>query len=187
MILVASADSDFAGVVCEQVSRELNMPCQPVPVEALEQAAVAAKVIVSDQALPMQPVPVIVVKNKPLRLRDLLKEIAGRLQQNADEPRPIGAGCELLVQQKMVKHPASGKAADITEKEAGLLACLQEAGRKGLDRDALLKAVWGMESGINTHTLETHIYRLRGKLRDISGDALSIEAVDGIYKLGWQP
>ena len=41
-----------------------------------------------------------------------------------------------------------------------------------------LKEVWGIEAALDTHTLETHIYRLRGKCKELAGDEL-VEAVEG--------
>ncbi len=71
---------------------------------------------------------------------------------------------------------------DLTDKEAGLLQRLAEAGNKGVAKDQLLKDVWGIEALLDTHTLETHIYRLRGKFKELAGDEM-IEAVDGGYVL----
>ena len=52
----------------------------------------------------------------------------------------------------------------LTEKESVLLACLCFAGGQAVSREALLSEVWGYQEGLDTHTLETHIYRLRQKL-----------------------
>lgn len=53
---------------------------------------------------------------------------------------------------------------ELTEKEVGILKCLISFGEDAVDRDTLLKQVWNYSSDITTHTLETHIYRLRQKL-----------------------
>ena len=53
---------------------------------------------------------------------------------------------------------------ELTEKEVGILKCLISYGEEGVDRDTLLKQVWNYSSDVTTHTLETHIYRLRQKL-----------------------
>lgn len=52
----------------------------------------------------------------------------------------------------------------LTEKERDILLALLDAGDQGLARQALLDTVWGYASGVETHTLETHIYRLRQKI-----------------------
>ena len=53
---------------------------------------------------------------------------------------------------------------ELTEKEVDILKCLINSGEKTVNRDVLLKQVWNYSSDVTTHTLETHIYRLRQKL-----------------------
>ena len=53
---------------------------------------------------------------------------------------------------------------ELTEKEVAILKCLISAGEEAVDRDTLLKQVWNYSPDVTTHTLETHIYRLRQKL-----------------------
>ena len=53
---------------------------------------------------------------------------------------------------------------NLTEKESDILNYLCRAGGKTVKREKLLQDVWGYKSGIDTHTLETHIYRLRQKI-----------------------
>ena len=53
---------------------------------------------------------------------------------------------------------------ELTEKEVAILKCLIGAGEEVVDRDTLLKQVWNYSPDVTTHTLETHIYRLRQKL-----------------------
>ena len=53
---------------------------------------------------------------------------------------------------------------ELTEKEVGILKCLLSSGEETVDKDKILKQVWNYNPGVTTHTLETHIYRLRQKL-----------------------
>jgi hypothetical protein len=57
-----------------------------------------------------------------------------------------------------------GVKVNLTEKEAQLVALLNSANGEVVGRDAILKQVWGYDEGIETHTVETHIYRIRQKL-----------------------
>ena len=68
----------------------------------------------------------------------------------------------------------------LTEKEAALLDYLRRKDAP-VDRDTLLRDIWGYGEGISTHTLETHIYRLRQKL-DNTGLTFTAGGTDG-YKL----
>ncbi|MDD3287885.1 MAG: winged helix-turn-helix domain-containing protein [Alphaproteobacteria bacterium] len=98
---------------------------------------------------------------KPLRLGHLLARISLHFksrQQNLDEKIFFG-GCEFLPHQKQLIAP-DGKVAHLTEKESSVLAYLAQA-TSPVPRDELLDAVWGYDGNIDTHTLETHIYRLR--------------------------
>jgi DNA-binding response OmpR family regulator len=52
----------------------------------------------------------------------------------------------------------------LTEKEKEILVFLHEHTGQPVLREDLLHAVWGYGSDIETHTLETHIYRLRQKI-----------------------
>ncbi len=54
----------------------------------------------------------------------------------------------------------------LTEKEQEILLYLFDKNGKGVKRDKLLQDIWGYVDGVETHTLETHIYRLRKKIED---------------------
>ena len=69
----------------------------------------------------------------------------------------------------------------LTEKETAILVCLSSG--KTLSRQELLNAVWAYVDGVETHTLETHIYRLRQKIeKDPSQPAFLLTEEDG-YRL----
>lgn len=71
----------------------------------------------------------------------------------------------------------------LTEKETAILKYLYRAGDRVVGRDVLLHEVWGYNSGVTTHTLETHIYRLRQKIeRDPSNASLLVTETGG-YRL----
>lgn len=57
-----------------------------------------------------------------------------------------------------------GSSVRLTEKEAAILAALAATGPGGMTRERLLTAVWGYTRPVETHTLESHIYRLRQKM-----------------------
>ncbi len=66
------------------------------------------------------------------------------------------------VSQRLLLHPTS-LPIHLTEKEALLLAALLESAPKPIPREMLLKKVWAYGEDVTSHTVETHIYRLRHK------------------------
>ena len=73
----------------------------------------------------------------------------------------------------------------LTEKEASIMKFLYRAGGKPVRRDVLLDEVWGYNSGVTTHTLETHVYRLRQKIEPDPANASILLTADGGYKLSF--
>ncbi len=71
----------------------------------------------------------------------------------------------------------------LTEKEAAILRYLHRADQQPVAREMLLKHVWGYNSNVTTHTLETHIYRLRQKIESNPADAQLLVTEGGGYKL----
>jgi DNA-binding response OmpR family regulator len=121
---------------------------------------------------------------KPFRFAVLLARIRAQLrqhEQSEDAIFTIGRytfrpSAKMLVDER-------GQKVRLTEKETAILKYLYRAGEKVIGRDVLLHEVWGYNSGVTTHTLETHIYRLRQKIeRDPSKAELLITDVGG-YKL----
>jgi len=71
----------------------------------------------------------------------------------------------------------------LTDKETSILRYLYRSGEKPVGRDELLREVWGYNANVTTHTLETHIYRLRQKIEpDAQSPKLLITETGG-YRL----
>tara|TARA_R110000850_G_scaffold99_1_gene517 strand:+ start:1691 stop:2377 length:687 start_codon:yes stop_codon:yes gene_type:complete len=71
----------------------------------------------------------------------------------------------------------------LTEKETNILKFLYRAGDGTVARDVLLHEVWGYNAGVTTHTLETHIYRLRQKIEPDPSNARLLVTESGGYRL----
>ncbi len=71
----------------------------------------------------------------------------------------------------------------LTEKETSILKYLYRAGGQPVSRDVLLDEVWGYNSGVTTHTLETHVYRLRQKIEPDPSNASLLVTESGGYRL----
>lgn len=83
---------------------------------------------------------------------------------------------------RRLTHETAGSST-LTEKEALLLRQLLQACPHNVNRQALLTEVWGISGDIDTHTLETHMYRLRTKLAALTPPPCDIRTADGAYLL----
>ena len=107
---------------------------------------------------------------KPMRIGELLARIKAQLRQYraSDDVRFTIGNSDFLPANKTVTDNLSGKITTLTEKETLILKKLFRAWPADVSKDSLLLEVWGLQPDISTHTLETHIYRLRQKLTRIS-------------------
>lgn len=179
MIVIVSKDKDFSHALAEQAVRELGIACECA--EHMEETKHMHDValIVSDSLSKAGNVPMLTVK-APLRLRSVLTDMASMLKPQEPGNEIAFAGFIFSARQKTLTYTPSGQSVNLTDKEAQLLKCLLES--ENITKEALLKTVWGFESDLNTHTLETHIYRLRAKFKDLSGHEM-ITAMNGQYQL----
>lgn len=124
---------------------------------------------------------------RPVVLRELLYTIRERLQGKSAQSREeiaLSPGFRLSPSERLVRGDNGGQIA-LTEKETGVLQCLLGANGQPVPRDTLLRQVWGYSDEISTHTLETHIYRLRGKLRQATEALDILSSEEGGYSLKW--
>src|SRR5690554_5640931 len=121
---------------------------------------------------------------KPFRYAVLLARIRSQLRQHeASEDAVFTIGPYTFRPAAKLLLTDQGSKVRLTEKETAILRYLYRAGQKAVSRDVLLQEVWGYNSGVTTHTLETHIYRLRQKVeRDAANPAILVTDAGG-YKL----
>jgi DNA-binding response OmpR family regulator len=84
---------------------------------------------------------------------------------------------------KLMTDAAGRKKVRLTEKETAILKYLYRAGDQAIGRDTLLGEVWGYNAGVTTHTLETHVYRLRQKIERDPTRAEILVTEPGGYRL----
>ena len=84
---------------------------------------------------------------------------------------------------KLLTEEEGGQKVRLTEKETSILKYLYRAGSRVVSRDTLLSEVWGYNTGVTTHTLETHIYRLRQKIERNPSEARILVTEPGGYRL----
>jgi DNA-binding response OmpR family regulator len=102
---------------------------------------------------------------KPFKFAVLLARIRAQLRQHEQSEDAVFSIGPYTFQPSMkLLTDDDGKKVRLTEKECNILKYLYRAGGAVVGRDVLLHEVWGYNAGVTTHTLETHIYRLRQKI-----------------------
>jgi DNA-binding response OmpR family regulator len=121
---------------------------------------------------------------KPFKFAVLLARIRAQLRQHdQSEDAVFTIGAYTFKPAAKVLLDDKGAKIRLTEKETSILKFLYRAGEKVVTRDVLLADVWGYNSGVTTHTLETHIYRLRQKIEKDPSNAELLVTEAGGYKL----
>ncbi len=122
---------------------------------------------------------------KPFKFPVLLARIRAQLRQHEQSedavfaigPYSFRPGAKILVDE----HDRKVR---LTEKETNILKFLYRSGGRTVEREVLLREVWGYNAGVTTHTLETHIYRLRQKIEPDPSNAAILLTDAGGYRLG---
>ncbi len=121
---------------------------------------------------------------KPFRFAVLLARIRAQLRQHEQSEDAVFAiGDYTFKPASKLLTTETGSKVRLTEKETSILKYLYRAGEKVVTRDVLLHEVWGYNAGVTTHTLETHIYRLRQKIEKDPSKAELLITETGGYKL----
>lgn len=122
---------------------------------------------------------------KPFRINVLLARLRAHLRQHErSEDAVLSIGpYEFQPAAKLLLEKGGKKKVRLTEKEAAILKYLFRAGDRPVPRDVLLNEVWGYNAGVTTHTLETHIYRLRQKIEKDPATAQILLTDRGGYRL----
>jgi DNA-binding response OmpR family regulator len=121
---------------------------------------------------------------KPFKFPVLLARIRAQLrthEQSEDAVFQLGPYTFKPAQKMLLTE--DDRKIRLTEKETNILKFLYRATDGVVARDVLLHEVWGYNAGVTTHTLETHIYRLRQKIEPDPSNAQILLTESGGYKL----
>jgi DNA-binding response OmpR family regulator len=126
------------------------------------------------------------VMAKPFRFSALnarMRQLIRARERN--EGAEIAIGPYVFTPAAKTLTDGAGRRIRLTEKETDILRYLHSAraGEGTVGREELLTEVWGYNSGVTTHTLETHIYRLRQKMEDDPSNAALLVTDTGGYRL----
>ncbi|MAI61282.1 MAG: hypothetical protein CBB87_02185 [Micavibrio sp. TMED27] len=125
----------------------------------------------------------------PLRLgalKDRLQYIMRRdTLLSAEAPFSFGPYVVMPSSRTISVAKGTGKSdvQDLTVKECEILMILRKANGEVVSKADLLEKVWGFAKGVDTHTVETHIYRLRRKVEVDPAQPEHILTLDNGYCL----
>ncbi len=122
---------------------------------------------------------------KPFHIEVLLARIRAQIRQHErsdDAVFTIGS-FTFQTANKLLLNNETNEKIRLTDKETALLKYLYRAGGRVVDRDVLLGEVWGYNAAVDTHTVETHIYRLRQKIERDSSNPEILVLEPGGYRL----
>ena len=122
---------------------------------------------------------------KPFRLAELLARLRAQLRiyENSEDAVFTIGPYTFRPSAKLLQEPIKNRRIRLTEKEAAILKFLYRAGTRSVQRQVLLNEVWGYNAAVTTHTLETHIYRLRQKIEPDPANARLLVTEGGGYRL----
>ncbi len=122
---------------------------------------------------------------KPFRLGVLLARIRAHIRQHERSDDAIFTIGPYTFQPsaKQLTDNETKKKIRLTDKETAILKYLYRSGSLVVGRDVLLDEVWGYNAGVTTHTLETHVYRLRQKIERNPSNARILVTEPGGYRL----
>ena len=122
---------------------------------------------------------------KPFRVSELTARLRAQLRvfDNSEDAVFTVGPYTFRPSAKLLLEVARNRKIRLTEKEAAILKYLYRAGGRPVGRQILLNEVWGYNSAVTTHTLETHIYRLRQKIEPDPSQARLLLTEGGGYRL----
>ncbi len=126
---------------------------------------------------------------KPFRMNELLARLRAQLRlfDNSEDAVFTIGPYSFRPSAKLLLEVAGNRKIQLTQKEASILKFLYRAGGQRVQRKVLLNEVWGYNAAVTTHTLETHIYRLRQKVEPNQKIPRILLTEDGGYRLNASP
>ncbi|WP_424135942.1 response regulator transcription factor [Roseomonas chloroacetimidivorans] len=122
---------------------------------------------------------------KPFRIMELIARLRAQLRvfDNSEDAVFVIGPYTFRPSAKMLQDTGRNRRIRLTEKECSILKFLYRAGGRPVGRQVLLNEVWGYNAAVTTHTLETHIYRLRQKIEPDPASASLLLTEGGGYRL----
>lgn len=127
------------------------------------------------------------ILKKPFKIKNLISELAILLNPNFSEKKEIFItnNLKFLPSQRVLHNLKTNDIEHLTEKENKLFLYIYSNKDVEITKNDLLSEIWGVTEKINTHTLETHIYRLKQKLQKIESNFTLLNQ-NGLYTIHFE-
>ena len=138
----------------------LNTKIQKSKIKGIE------KILITEKALDLLPINNIYIK-QPFRFSELIEvlhSIFERLKSNRENTIILGDLSFIALDRKLIYK--DNQSVELTEKERDIIVFLLGSANKGIAKEEVMSKVWGLNSNMETHTFETHLYRLRKKIKE---------------------
>lgn len=180
-IVIISEEPLFSEVMADTLSRELGHTIDSVK-NILSFNVLSGKnvdILVTTQVPPAEWIAksLYYPAGKPRKITHILGDITQKLSPKSSDSLYLTDSVALHEKSKTLERTDTGRSVDLTEKEQALLLFIRAEGEAG--RDEILRHVWGVSPDVTTSTLETHMYRLRQKWRELAEDDCIIATEKG--------
>ncbi len=178
-VVIISEEKLFAEALADAVRVELGV--EVMVLESPKILGFTPDLLVSTISVPSSGQGRVLQYNagQPRKITSILGDIAECLAEKNAQHLLLSEVIVLQEKNKKLERLDNGQVQELTEKEQTLLLFIKEQGEAA--REDILKNVWGFTPDITTSTLETHIYRLRQKWRELA-DYDCILATDKGYR-----
>ena len=124
------------------------------------------KILITEKGYKQRPVSNFYL-NRPFRASELLEAlrlIFEKLKSKRENKRVVGDITFIVPDRRLIYK--DNKSVELTEKESDIILSLLSSSDRGITREEVMSKVWVLNSNIETHTFETHLYRLRKKIKE---------------------
>lgn len=120
---------------------------------------------------------------KPLHLAQILDAaINGARLRQRQQPRMLEKDCIFHPFARQIIYMGHDRSVTLTQKEAVFLCAVLDAGEQGLPRKEAMTQLWGYHPDVESHAVDTTLYRLRQKLQELGDVETRLMNENGLYK-----
>ena len=124
------------------------------------------KILITQKRLNLLPKGNIYLR-RPFRIVELvevLQPIFERMKSKRENNKVLGSISFIISDRKLIYKDK--QAIVLTEKESDIFVFLLNSEDRGITKEEVMSKVWVLNPNIETHTFETHLYRLRKKIKE---------------------